>query len=142
MRISAMLCCLLAFCAAMSGDKTKMSDPYSVSLIKFELSMRSGGRKMIHSYAQKGLYRLGDGASVALLKTLEAEALKNPQTVREILPIIRDSFSQPEQIEADTDQNPKVTIFLLNHLHQNIQDDQVRSEIQQTIDFVKQKTTT
>ena len=120
------------------GDES--SDPYSIRLVSFELSMRSGGRKFRHSFTQKGLHRLGDGVSVALLKIFDKEQLTDDKTARSILPIIRDSFSHPQMISVEVDKSPKVTLFLLDYLRGIASDSQAKDEIQRTIDFVKEQT--
>jgi hypothetical protein len=117
------------------------SDPYSLNLVSFELKMNSGGRRAVHSWSQKRLVGLGDGIGVAILKILEGPDLKNPETVRDFLPIIRDSFAQPQLISKEVDRTPKVTLFLLRYLQQGVQDSQVQQEIRQTIDFVEKQTT-
>jgi hypothetical protein len=115
------------------------ADAYSVGVVKDALAMRSGGQIAIRSWSQKHLSRLGDGVSIALLKILEESDLKNFERVRDLLPIVRDSFSQPQFISIEADKKPKVTLLLLDHLRQNIADAQVQSDILQTVEFVESK---
>jgi hypothetical protein len=115
-------------------------DPYSLGMVSFELKMNSGGRRMIHSWSQKRLVQLGDGVSIALLKILGPDELKNPARVKEYTPIIRTCFTQPELISLETNRNPRITLFLLDHLRQDIQDPATQELIRQTEEFVKQKT--
>ncbi len=117
-----------------------MNDPYSLNLVSSELKVNAAGRRIVRSWAQKGLVLLGDGVSVALLKLLDDSDLKNPEKVRDFLPIIRDAFGQPQSIAIEADKRPQVTTFLLNYVRQNISDTQVQSEIQQTMDFIEKKT--
>ena len=136
---------LLVFCALMglvraSGGQSGDTDPYSINVVKFELQMRSGGRKVIHGFSQKGLSRLGDGVSVAILKILDQHALTNPETVRDFLPIVKDCFSQPQFISIEADKTPTVTLFLLDYLRRNVSDPQAQADIQETIQFVSRKT--
>jgi hypothetical protein len=140
MRALALICCSLLILVLSSTGQNAEPDPYCISIVKFELQMRSGGRYVIHSWSQKRLYRLGDGVSDALLKILEDSDLKNPQTVRDLLPIIRDAFTQPYLIAVEADKKPKVTTFLLDYLRQNVPDPQAQLDIQQTVEFVKSKT--
>jgi hypothetical protein len=115
-------------------------DPYSIGLVKFELQMRSGGRKVIHGFSQKGLGRLGDSVSEAILKILDDQAVTSPETVRDFLPIIRDSFAEPRLISIEADRTPRVTLFLLDYLKQRVNDAQTQQDIQETVEFVKAKT--
>jgi hypothetical protein len=117
------------------------SDPDSVNIVSFELKMNSGGRRVIHSWSQKRLVQLGDRVSIALLKILDDTDLKNPATVRDFLPIIRSSFSAPQFVSIESDRKPRVTLLFLEHLQQNIDDAEVRQEIQQTVEFIKAKAT-
>jgi hypothetical protein len=136
---------LFAFCALLAlvggaGGQLGDTDPYSLNVVKFELQMRLGGQKVIHGFSQKSLFRLGDGVAVALLKILDQEALMDPQTVKGFLPIVKDSFSQPKLISIEADKTPRVTLFLLDHIRRNIADVQVRQDLQQTMEFVKEMT--
>lgn len=123
-----------------AGDGQSMNDPYSLNLVSTELKVNAAGRRVVRSWAQKGLVRLGDGVSVALLKLLDDSDLKNPEKVRDLLPIIRDAFSQPELIAIEADKKPSVTIFLLNYVRRNIPDPEGQSEIQRTMDFIDKRT--
>lgn len=134
---------LLALCLALSllpHDKPEDSDPYSLRLVSFELKMRSGGKRVIHGSTQKRLPGLGDRVAVAPLKLLDQQQLSDAQTVRDFLPIIENAFLQPQSISIEADKKPDITLFLLYYLRQNIADVETRQAIQQTMDFVKQKT--
>lgn len=117
-----------------------VDDPYSLNLVSSELKLNRGGRRVIRSWSQKRLPLMGDAISVALLKVMDDSDMKNADRIRDILPVIRDSFSRPELIEVEVDKKPKVTIFLLTYLRHNISDSQIQSEIQQTIEFVQTQT--
>ncbi len=130
-----LLTALLLLAASVYGQS--MADPYSLNLVSSELKMNSAGHRIVRSWAQKRLVLLGDGVSVALLKLLDDSDLRNPQRVREMLPIIRDAFSQPNSIAIEADKKPTVTIFLLNYIRLNISDLQVQSDIRRTMDFIE-----
>jgi hypothetical protein len=140
MRTTVLICCVLVTFAISLSAQSEDADPYSIRVVKDALAMRSGGQIVIRSWSQKHLSRLGDSVSIALLKILEGSDLKNPEKVRDLLPIVRDSFSQPQFISIEADRKPKVTLFLLDHLRQNIADAQVQREIEQTMEFVKERT--
>ncbi len=117
------------------------ADPDSLNIVSVELKMNSGGRRVVHGWSQKRLVQLGDRVSIALLKILDDTDLRNPVTVRGLLPIIRSSFSAPELVAIESDKKPRVTLLLLEHLEQNTDDAELRQEIQQTAEFAKAKTT-
>lgn len=141
MRIILVCCVLLGFVAS-SGGQSGAADPYSINIVKFELQMRAGGRKVIHGFSQKRLYRLGDSVSIAILKILDEDELSRPEVVRDLLPIIRDAFEEPRLISIESDKSPRITMFLLDYVKMRIRDNQVSADIQETADYVTSKTGT
>jgi hypothetical protein len=139
MRIGLLLW-LIFMVVAPSKGQSEGPDPYSIKAVAGALAMRSDGRSIIISVMQKQLARLGDGVSVALLKILDQHELADAQKVRDILPIIRDSFAEPQFIAVEADKKPRITVFLLNYLLQNVSDTQVLHEIQETMEFVEKQT--
>jgi len=115
------------------------TDPYSTSLVRSELKVRSEEPGVIQSWSQKGLHRLGDRVSIALLKVVDERDLIKPELRRIFLSIIRDSFDQPQLILIGDDKKPKVTFFLLSYLLQNVSDAQSQREIRETMEFVRAK---
>jgi hypothetical protein len=89
MRLLGLLSCLLVIPMMLLNGQSEGPDPYSIGVVKFELQMRSGKRKVIHGFSQKNLSRLGDGVSVAILKILDEHTLTDPETVRGFLPYPR-----------------------------------------------------
>jgi hypothetical protein len=116
-------------------------DPYSVNLVGNVLHMRQAQQTVIFSQTQKALGRLGDDAAIAIVKILSGPELVTPSTIDTYLPIIRAAFSTPALIARSDDRKPKVTLFLLQYLAENITDPQCRSRVQETINFVKAKGT-
>ena len=132
---------LLALGYFMSQDvKSNESDIYSLVLVQNVLELRSGERIIVHSWDQKRLARLGDGIGIALLKILTDDDLRNPLKVKTILPVVRDSFVDPDLIAVDSDRQPNVTLFLLRDLSENTSDGETRAQIEDTSEFVKEKT--
>jgi hypothetical protein len=115
-------------------------DLYCLAVVRFVLRLNSGGRKVIRSHDLKRLARLGDGVAVALIKLLNENELPNTDTVKACLTLINMAFSVPNGITAEEDKNPKVTLFLLNYLYEKVSDPQLREQIQQTIQYVRQQT--
>ena len=116
------------------------ADPYSLGIVRDALAARTGGRMIIRSWSQKHLTRLGDCVSVAILKLLDERQLSNAETIREIMPLIRNAFSEPSFIALGEDRNPKVTLFLLAALQQSIADAQTQEEVRRTREYVLNKT--
>jgi hypothetical protein len=92
------------------------------------------------SVVEKNIPRLGDRVSIALLKIFTGPELSNPETIRAVLPLLQQSFSEPQVISRDADKKPQVTLFLLNYLQQNAADKQTQQEIEKTIRFIREKT--
>jgi hypothetical protein len=115
-------------------------DVYSLKLVEHELRMRTQETVVIHSWTQKRIARLGDAVGIALLKILSDTDLKNPSIIKAILPIIRQSFAAPTIVTNESDRQPKVTLFLLKYLDQNVGDAGLRREIQETARFVDSQT--
>jgi hypothetical protein len=137
MRLTLLTCCAILTFVAVSTGQSPDDDPYSTRVVKDALSMRSGGRMVIRSWSQRGLSRLGDEVSIALLKMLDDSDLANPQVVRDLLPIVRDAFAEPQFIAIKENKEPKVTLFFLGSLRRNLSDTQTGELIDQTIEYVK-----
>jgi hypothetical protein len=140
MRIIVGICSVLLFAiAASSQGPTEDADPYSLSLVRSVLKMNASGQRVVHGWSVKGLSRLGDRVSVALLKVLDTSDLTNPSTIRSYLPIIRQAFDQPQLITVQSDKKPRVTLFFLETLLQTVGDDKTEQDLREAIAFVKAK---
>jgi hypothetical protein len=91
-------------------------------------------------FGEKQLNRLGDRVSVALVKILSEEDMKNAQEIRKILPLIRGAFLAPQIITIPEDRKPAVTLLLLSKLEATAQDEILKKEILDLKDFVREKT--
>ena len=120
-----------------SGGSQEEGEPYSIEIVRIELQMRSRG--IFHGWSTRNLTSLGDRVSIALIKILNQQELMNPETIENYLPMIRDSFSHPENMSLESDRQPNVTALLLDHLLQNVSVAQTRIHIQQASDFVRAK---
>ena len=121
---------LIAFAVSLAGQEPS-ADPYRLNAVESALKLRSGGQRIVIGHLQKVIYRLGDAVSVAILKITKKEDLGNPQTVRDLLPLIQEAFDHPELIVVESDRRPAVTLVLLSYLEQNTMDAQTLREIQQ-----------
>jgi hypothetical protein len=133
---------LVFLCSSVEGQNPDATNPYSLNFVRSELQGHSGSIQYESGYTAKNMYRLGDGVSVALLKILDDSELASLEKIRMILPIIRQAFSHPELINIQVDRDPRVTEFLLKDLQRNISDPTVRSQIGQTLEYVRKQTAT
>ncbi|HWY70346.1 MAG TPA: hypothetical protein VNX88_16880 [Terriglobales bacterium] len=90
----------------------------------------------MHGYSgwdEKAFSRFGDMTSVALLQSLSYDEMTAPQTLRDVLLIIRLAFDCPAgcAVIAD-DRKPKVTLLLLDQLH-----NRTRGPSQSAVDEMK-----
>jgi hypothetical protein len=135
-RVMALMCCLLVVSTLSGGVGAGESDPDSINLVRTALSLRTGGKQIIIARHQKYLARLGDGVSVALLKILDDSSITDAAFARGVLSVIRDAFSEPQLISAESNKTPTVTVLLLDRMGKLAVNAQVQEEITQTIDFV------
>jgi len=134
------LSCVVLLCAAPLGGQIEGADPYSIRLVQNNMQIAEAGLAGTLASVNKHLQRLGDGISIALLKIMEEQNFTDPKTVEASLSLIRLSFSYPQIISLEADKKPKVTLFLLKHLDQNVFDSQTKRDIQETIQYVERQT--
>jgi hypothetical protein len=79
---------------------------------------------------------LGDSTSVGVIKTVSPQDLTKPEVVKAYLKVIRIVFSEPQWIVCPEDKTPEVTVFLLDHLREKVEDKELQREIDSTKDFV------
>src|SRR5215213_9861797 len=130
MRIVTAICgTLLIFSSVFAQDKIKEQDEdiYSIKLVKE--SVKNPDLALGFSVTEKHINRLGDRVSIALLKIYDAESLKDPQNIRNYLPIVRAAFVAPRIIRLAEDRKPEVTMFLLTYLEREITDTNLKSQI-------------
>jgi hypothetical protein len=83
---------------------------------------------VITSWSEKSVYRGGDSAAVAIIRTVPDSDFTFPEKARQVLNVLRLAFSFPQLIETCNDRQPRVTMLLLDHL-QNVSGLQLQSEI-------------
>ena len=118
MRSAGLLGCVLLALIASLVAQSDDPDASSMNIVRNALASRAGKEGIIHSWSQKQLSRLGDATSIALIRILDERDLGNPATVRDILPLIRDSFIGTQLITGEENRKPKVALLLLNYLRQ------------------------
>ena len=121
----------LLFCYAQE-QKRDIADVYSLQVVRARLRLPAG---ISLSVLEKQLNRLGDGTAVALLKVLDQAELKDPEKIKRLLPLVRESFEAPQIIVVEEDRKPKVTLFFLRYLRDEVEATDVRNEISKVIEF-------
>jgi hypothetical protein len=122
---------------AVQIDTDTTDDAYSIRLVENLLRYPS---QLGSGFGEKQLARLGDRVSIALLKILGEDELAKPERIRTLIPLVRAAFLEPKLISLAEDRKPNVTVFLLKHLKQEAKDPQLKKEVSDLTDYVKQKT--
>jgi L-2-hydroxyglutarate oxidase LhgO len=130
------LCIHLVLC---QSNAQNGNDDYSISVVK---NLMQQSPHLATGFSEKQSDRLGDRVSIALLKILDDKDLRDPQTIKKILPLIRGAFIAPRAISIPEGRKPKVTFFLLRYLKENAQNQNLKNEIAEVMDFIKEKTAT
>jgi len=118
--------------AVVVGDGSEKPDPYSLHILRFELKMRAIFERVSTSAGDKGLARMGDGVAVGLIKIVGWDGMKDPERVKQLLPMLLKGFSQPRFIVKEDDKSPAVTLLLLDYLKQNTTDRNLLDRIEET----------
>jgi hypothetical protein len=116
MKVSFVTLSMLCLSISLPGQ-VEENDPYSVKFVQTTMKNRAQG--LVIAKSQTHLARIGDGASIALLKVLSDSELSDPRMIEVYLPIIRGAFSEPQFITITVDKKPCVTLFLLKHVQKN-----------------------
>jgi hypothetical protein len=141
MRITAAICfTLLLFLSALAQDKVKeqVEDVYSIQLVKE--SVKNPEMALGFSVTEKHINWLGDGVSIALLKIYDQDGLKDPQNIKNYLPIVRAAFVAPHIVRLPEDRKPMVTMFLLTYLEANVTDANLKVQISDAVSYVREQT--
>jgi len=114
------------------------SDIYELDILRAALKLDSEGLKV--GAVQKHLGRLGDRASVGLLKILDERSQVDPETATRFLPIIRAAFSSPQFITVREDMKPDVTFLLLEHIRRHTSEGSLKRKIDDLESFIANQT--
>jgi hypothetical protein len=141
MRLATAICCMfLVSSSVFAQDKVKEQDEdiYSIRLVKE--SVKNPDLALGFSVTEKHINWLGDRVSIALLKIYDADGLKDPQNIRNYLPIVRAAFVAPRIVRLAEDRKPKVTMFLLTYLEREITDVNLKAQISDAIKYIGEQT--
>jgi hypothetical protein len=130
----------LIISSTFAQDKVKEQDDdiYSIRLVKE--SVKNPDLALGFSVTEKHINWLGDRVSIALLKIYDADGLKDPQNIRNYLPIVRAAFVAPRIVRLAEDRKPKVTMFLLKYLEREITGANLKAQISDAIQYIGEQT--
>jgi len=135
MRACLTIVCFLSLCGVATPQEG--GDVYATRLVRNFLEYPA---QLGSGFGEKQLNRLGDRVSIALLKILSEQEMRKPEEIRKMLPLIRGAFIAPQIIPVEGDRTPDVTLLLLNHLKDVVQDPALKSEVSEVETFVRKKT--
>jgi hypothetical protein len=91
-------------------------------------------------FDDKAFSRAGDLAGVAILQAIPEGEFASPDTLKEVLSILRLAFGCPSRCVVEPgNRQPNVTLLLLEHLHNRTQGS-TQAEIDETRKYVLQQT--
>jgi hypothetical protein len=120
---------------------SRSADLYPVSNVMSVFRMcRSGVPGSIATFDNAAAF-WGDGASISVLKALDAEQLAIPENIRAYLCLVRKAFYDPAKIWRKADKSPNVTLFLLDYLKEkHVNDVQLKKEIESARQYIQDRT--
>jgi len=134
---------LLAAASAPSQDWQHCQSDGAGSFQQVKDSVRRA--TTMHGYSgwdEKSFNRFGDMVSVAILQSLDDAGMTSPQTLRDVLMIIRFAFACPSTcIVVADDRKPRVTLLLLERLQKHTRGHN-RSDVDDTKKFVLKQAAT
>jgi len=111
-------------------------DTNDIALIKGVFQKPEG---VVSGVEEKYLPRMGDRASITLIRILKTNDLGDPQKTTRILGAIHDAFRFPKFITTQAAQQPKVTLLLLDYMSEKLRDPKQIEAINNTRNFVQEK---
>jgi len=139
MRYAWLIAFIVAFTALISGQVKasgqSTSDDSSEQDVRTALIQASEGTYT--SWGEKALGKLGDRSAVEVTKIFGDTNLDN-KDIRAILLIIKLSFGSPNIIVANSDRQPRTTLFLLRYLNVLTVDSRLKQQISDTQALVEQ----
>lgn len=130
------LALILIFFVYLNTEAQEKSEDYSIPIVKNLLQQPQG---VSTGFSEKQLDRLGDRISIALIKILSEQDLKDPERIRRVLPLIRNAFAAPSVVPVAEDREPKVTMLLLKYWLNEVADSSLKQDISQLLTTLKGK---
>ena len=127
---------LLVTIAAFAGEDEPCQTPIENYQPSIESILKSS-EGMSVSWLDKHVSRLGDAAAVVLIRLGAPGNLKNPSDIRKALHILSLAFDCPSCIERNEDRTTGVTMLLLSAMEATTQETQLRGQISQIRDHIR-----
>jgi hypothetical protein len=125
---------------AVSGQDTKLDDFALFDNVK-DTVRRNISQGIAFGFDVKVLHRSGDVVAIAIVKTIPESELTSPTKMKRILGSLRSAFNCPSRcVESPGNRQPKVTMLLLEHLHNNTTGP-AQAEVDKTREFIVRQTT-
>jgi hypothetical protein len=132
--LSMLLCSIAASCQSHSIDDFSSFANASSAVHRFTSENGFAGEDT------KTWNQSGDLAAIAIVKAIPEKQILSPQTLKEVLIILRESWACPSTcVSSVNNREPQVTLLLLEHLHASTSR-QAQSEIDKTTKFVMKQT--
>jgi len=133
-----LLTVILLVALVASGQDCKPDDFASFASVK-DAVRRVTTSHIYMGWDAKAFGWSGDMAAVAIVKVIPDSEMTSPDTLKDVLTILRLAFSCPSRcVTACSDRQPRVTMLLLEHLH-NATRGKMQFEIDETKKFILQQ---
>jgi hypothetical protein len=90
---------------------------------------------MIEGWDEKIFNRSGDLVPLAIIQSLSDDEMTSPQTLEEVLLILRDAYACARCLALPSDREPRVALLLLEHLH-NKTNGKMQASVEETKEFI------
>lgn len=128
------LCSPAASCQSQSVDDFSSFANASSAVHRFTSEHRFTG------WDTRTWNRSGDVAAIAIVRTIPDKQILSPQTLKEVLIILRESWAWPSTcFSSVSNRESHITLLLLENLHASTSG-QAQSEIDKTTEFVMKQT--
>jgi hypothetical protein len=92
----------------------------------------------ISGWDDKTFNRSGDLVPLAIVQSLSDDEMTSPQTLNEVLLILRVAYACARCVTAPSDREPRVALLLLEHLH-NKTSGKTQASVDETKEFIMQQ---
>lgn len=120
--------------SAQDWQHCKPTGSYSFAEVKDSVR-RVTTSHLISGWDVKTFNRSGDLVPLAIVQTLSDDEMVAPQTMEEVLLILRDAYACAHCVMAPNDRGPRVALLLLEHLH-NKTSGKMQASIDETKEFI------
>ena len=120
--------------SAQDWEHCKPTGSYSFAEVK-DAVRRVTTSHMIQGWDVKTFNRSGDLVPLAIVQSLSDDEMTSPQTLEEVLLILRDAYACARCVAPPGDHEPRVALLLLEHLH-NKTNGKMQASVDETKEFI------